>query len=314
MTIQSSSFEFATEEPSVLAAQPLAAKVTRAVALLQAHVPPEGYYLAFSGGKDSCVIKRLGQMASVKFEAWYSNTTIDPPELVKFIRQHHPDVKWKNPMASMMYHVAQAPMGPPTRKARWCCEMYKETAAIGRMVVLGVRAAESARRAARWNEVTTDAARKNTRTSNAICPIVHWTDSDVWRFIRDERLPYCSLYDEGFKRLGCVGCPLADREPMFRRWPRMKDNWHRAICENWTRYHSGVRADGRGYFQGKFADGEAFWHWWLNDKTPDPMRDCQTGLLWTNEDVSDWVEDDDDVRDRKNTGAVPNEETGTGAL
>jgi phosphoadenosine phosphosulfate reductase len=290
--MQSSSFDFAAEEPSVLSAQPLAKKVARAVALLQAHVPPEGYYLAFSGGKDSCVIKRLAQMAGVKFESWYSKTTIDPPELVQFIRQSHPDVKWKTPAHSMMWQLIQAPQGPPTRKARWCCEEYKEGAGGSLVVVLGVRAAESARRAASWKEITTDASHKNTRTSNAICPIVHWTDADVWAFIREQQLPYCALYDEGFKRLGCVGCPLADRRGEFARWPRIRDNWHRAIVANWAKWHAVPKLKGKPRFQAKFADGEAFWLWWLNDKTPDPMRDCQTTLLYTNEDISDWAQED----------------------
>ncbi len=55
----------------------------------------EGYYLAFSGGKDSVVLKRLAEMAGVKFDAHYSVTTIDPPELTQFIRKYHPDVKWE---------------------------------------------------------------------------------------------------------------------------------------------------------------------------------------------------------------------------
>lgn len=65
--------------------------------------PPEiGYYLAFSGGKDSVVLKRLTEMAGVKFDAWYNLTTIDPPELVKFIKEKHPDVKWNRPEIPML--------------------------------------------------------------------------------------------------------------------------------------------------------------------------------------------------------------------
>jgi len=50
-----------------------------------------------------------------------------------------------------------------------------------------------------------------------VAPIFDWTDEDVWAYIRDRNLPYCSLYDEGFKRLGCIGCPMASkgREQQF---------------------------------------------------------------------------------------------------
>lgn len=36
-------------------AQPLGLKVKKAIGFLQLHEPPEGYYLAYSGGKDSGV-------------------------------------------------------------------------------------------------------------------------------------------------------------------------------------------------------------------------------------------------------------------
>ena len=44
----------------------------------------EGYFLAFSGGKDSVVIKALADMAGVKYDAHYHLTSVDPPELVRF--------------------------------------------------------------------------------------------------------------------------------------------------------------------------------------------------------------------------------------
>ena len=44
-------------------------KVDKAIMRLQTYEPPEGYYLCFSGGKDSCVIKALADMAGVKYDA-----------------------------------------------------------------------------------------------------------------------------------------------------------------------------------------------------------------------------------------------------
>lgn len=39
---------------------------------------PEGFHLAFSGGKDSQVLYYLAKMAGVKFKARMQVTTIDP--------------------------------------------------------------------------------------------------------------------------------------------------------------------------------------------------------------------------------------------
>ena len=74
--------------------QPLERKISNAIGLLKAHEPPDGYYLAYSGGKDSGFILELAKMAGVKFEAWYNCVTIDPPELIHFIKRKHPEVKW----------------------------------------------------------------------------------------------------------------------------------------------------------------------------------------------------------------------------
>ena len=40
-------------------------------------------------------------------------------------------------------------------------------------------------------------------------PIVDWTDAEVWEFIKEYEVPYCELYDQGYKRLGCIGCPMS---------------------------------------------------------------------------------------------------------
>lgn len=259
-------------------------RVLRAIELLKAHEPQDGYYVAFSGGKDSCVIKRLVQMAKVKHECWYNQTTIDPPELVRFIKEHHKDVKWNLPKhGNMMHRVATRKGTPPTRMGRWCCEEYKEGGGEGRTCVFGVRAQESPGRAASWSE----AAKHTTTNTTAICPIVHWSDDHVWEFIRAYEIPYCSLYNEGWDRLGCVGCPLAsksnqDRE--FARWPAFERNWRKAIIANWEMYHNKPREDGKPRYQAKFKSGEEFWQWWRNHRAPDPFReDCQQGLLWTNQ-------------------------------
>jgi len=72
-------------------------KVEEAIERLRVFEPPEGYFGAFSGGKDSCVIKELAGMVGVKVDWHYNVTTIDPPELIYFIRKHHSDVVWDRP-------------------------------------------------------------------------------------------------------------------------------------------------------------------------------------------------------------------------
>lgn len=258
--------------------------VQRAVDLLREQSPCNGYYLAFSGGKDSCVCKKLLELSGVSFDAWYNQTTIDPPELIRFIREHHGDVKWNRPKhGNMMHRVATAPKVPPTRSGRWCCQEYKEASSPRyRVKVFGVRVAESASRKKHWSEITVDMY-----DDRAICPIVYWTESQVWEFIHAYKVPYCSLYDEGWHRLGCIGCPLADKKQQkkeFERWPRFADNWKRAVIANWERWHSVPNSfTGKPRYHAKFASGEAFWQWWLTAKAPDVISGtCQPALLYIN--------------------------------
>ena len=127
----------------------------------------EGYYLAFSGGKDSVVCKALLDMAGVKYDAHYANTSVDPPELVRFIMDKHPDVKrewqtydkdYRNPKLRgkriTMWNLIPEKLMPPTRLIRYCCEKLKESSGDGRFTVIGVRWAESVNRAKNQGVVT----------------------------------------------------------------------------------------------------------------------------------------------------------------
>lgn len=126
-------------------------KVDIAIERFKAYEPDEGYYLAFSGGKDSVVIKALADMAGVKYDAHYSVTGIDPPELVRFIKDEHPDVvfdipKDKDGKRITMWSLIPKKKMPPTRIVRYCCAELKERGGEGRFCVTGVRWAESVRR------------------------------------------------------------------------------------------------------------------------------------------------------------------------
>ena len=120
-------------------------KVQTAIERLQMFEPEEGYYLAFSGGKDSEVIKQLAIESGVKFDAHYNLTTVDPPELVNHIRENHKDVEVHKPEMSM-WRLIESKSMPPTRWVRYCCQVLKEGGGDNRFIITGVRWAESNKR------------------------------------------------------------------------------------------------------------------------------------------------------------------------
>ena len=135
-------------------------KVEQAIKRLKLFEPPEGYYLAFSGGKDSVVVKALADMAGVKYDAHYRHTSVDPPELIRFIKDAHPDVAIEFPRDKdgkriTMWNLIPKRSMPPTRIVRYCCKELKEDGGNGRFKVTGVRWDESVRRRKVWGGVRT---------------------------------------------------------------------------------------------------------------------------------------------------------------
>ena len=110
-----------------------------------------GYYLAFSGGKDSQALIHIAQLAGVQFEGHMNLTSVDPPEVIRFVKREYPEVELIKPKDSI-YHVALRKQLLPTKKVRWCCEEFKEKAGAGKVTLIGIRHQESRNRAKR-NEV-----------------------------------------------------------------------------------------------------------------------------------------------------------------
>lgn len=227
----------------------------------------KGFYLAFSGGKDSQCLYHIAKLAGVKFEAHYAHTGIDHPKLVRFIRENYSDVKIDLPDTTFWRLVRKKKM-LPTKKMRYCCTVLKETKGAGTVTLTGVRRAEGTKRKKRNtfevsnylftsdDEMEFEEWRKEQITKNTnqdqfaeqgetevrcvngkdkiiINPILNWTDKDVWYFLDNvAKVPHCKLYDEGWRRLGCLFCPMANKETlhrMEREYPKYKQAYLRII-------------------------------------------------------------------------------------
>ena len=125
--------------------------------------PENGFYNTFSGGKDSQVLYHLVKMAGVKHKTYMNLTSVDPPEVIRFVKTQYPDVELIKPKMSI-YEMAKKKHILPTRRLRWCCAEFKETSGAGKVTLIGIRKQESARRAKR-GEVSTNIKGKQSEES-----------------------------------------------------------------------------------------------------------------------------------------------------
>lgn len=254
-------------------------KVAVAIDRLRYFEPPEGYYLAFSGGKDSQTIYELAKEAGVKFDAHYNRTTLDPPELIYFIRDNYPDVIIDRPKKTMWQLIAKN--GLPSRLKRWCCRELKEHGGEGRICVTGVRWKESNSRASNREAFELLGSKKENnilfsdndegrmmfenctlKGKKIVNPIIDWLVEDVWEFIKGRGLKYCKLYDEGFTRIGCIGCPMADKKRIaeFERYPKYLANYKRALAKFLPAYLERAKVKG---LTPQFTTPDEMMEWWI---------------------------------------------------
>lgn len=207
----------------------LQAKIDRAIKLIKSIKLDEGesVEVAYSGGKDSDVILQLAKESGINYRAIYKNTTIDPGGTIKHAREKGAEVL--QPKKNFGEIIQQA--GFPNRFKRVCCKMLKEYKVLNKSI-LGVRRAESTKRAKRYQEPTECRYFGAKTEKNHVVqyyPILDWTDDDIRDFVIDRNIELHPLYyaDGGIdvsRRLGCMCCPLKStrlRVKEFKKYPSM---------------------------------------------------------------------------------------------
>jgi len=202
-----------------------------------------------------------------------------------------------------MWRLIEDKSIPPTRKVRYCCDILKETSAPNRFIAVGVREDESNGRKGRdafasrgkrkdeiqWKSLPHTYAmfkldqmgkedayeckfiRGCKEKKDSICnPIYKFIESDIWEYIRAYDVPTNPLYAKGYKRVGCIGCPLGGGKQMnreFRDYPIYKQNYIKAF----DRMLAKRRAEGKSFLKCDLQTGEEVMRWWLGEN-PNQVR------------------------------------------
>ena len=98
------------------------------------------------------------------------------------------------------------------------------------------------------------------KAKRTVHTIIDWTDNDVWDYIRSEQIDINTKYGEGYKRVGCIGCPLSgkcNRLRGFEEYPTYKRAYIRAFDKMLdVRKAEGLQTD--------WKTGEEVFEWWVS--------------------------------------------------
>lgn len=256
----------------------------------------ERYYqkpllICYSGGKDSEIIVDLALKSGIKFEIQHSHTTADAPETVYHIRNRFRELEEKGIKCTInmpyykgqrvsMWSLIPIKKIPPTRLMRYCCSVLKETAGRNRCIVTGVRRAESVKRKfsgvieTKHNDINKRIIINNDNDEKrqivercqmqakiAYNIIVDWDNDTVKDYINSEHIDCNPLYQCGFNRVGCIGCPMANKKRQFEfaRYPKYRDLYIRAF----DKMFEIRKAEGKGSYS--WHNGVDVFHWWMQD-------------------------------------------------
>ncbi|WP_413382434.1 phosphoadenylyl-sulfate reductase [Alkalihalobacillus sp. 1P02AB] len=102
-----------------------------------------------------------------------------------------------------------------------CCQLRKmvpleNQLSQHRAWISGLRREQSPTR------VNTEFVNKDNRFKSVkICPLIHWTEEEIWMYVKLHQLPYNDLHDRNYPSIGCEYCtkPVKEGEdPRSGRW------------------------------------------------------------------------------------------------
>lgn len=245
-------------------------KVERAIKIIRAVNRCSDVIVAYSGGKDSDVIRLLCKEARVPYTLVYNSTTIDPPFTLS--RNLNLGAKIVRPRFSFLQLIERK--GLPNLQRRFCCQELKEKFIAPRLL-LGVRSSESVKRKLRYKEPTACRIYSTKLHCDQILPIVDWTNEDIKLFVEASKEKMHPLYYvngkfDVNKRLGCIGCPLqGDRgKADFLQFPKMLRLW----CKAYSRYVATHKA-----INGVYED--IVYHIFYSNHGTNKYEQCFNGLF-----------------------------------
>jgi hypothetical protein len=97
----------------------------------------------------------------------------------------------------------------PFKVSGACCKHIKKdplnkyVKETGRAPYIGTMASDGAQREMTYIDRGCNSFDQKDQRST---PMAFWMEEDVWEYIKANEVPYCTIYDNGFQRTGCMFC------------------------------------------------------------------------------------------------------------
>jgi phosphoadenosine phosphosulfate reductase len=181
--------------------------------------------LTFSGGKDSLVVLHLTRSLNdgqVPFPVFSIDTTLKFPETMKF-RDYIASL-WNLDLVILTNPEAPKLAGTIQNKQE-CCRVLKIQPLKEAIVKYNLKGLITA---IRWDEQEARTQEepfspRDNPPHTRIHPILHFTEADIWDYIHAFDLPYCELYDQGYRSLSCLPCTAKSQGEGSERMGRSPD-------------------------------------------------------------------------------------------
>lgn len=129
-------------------------------------------------------------------------------ETIERVKAKYPDlrIEMKKPALTLEEQEKEYGSALWERNPNQCCNIRKlqpltETLTGAKAWISGLRREQSPTRA-NVEFINLDKRFESIK----ICPLIHWTWKDVWRYVSKYDLPYNPLHDKGYPSIGCETC------------------------------------------------------------------------------------------------------------
>ena len=164
--------------------------------------------IAWTGGKDSTTVLHLIRQVfdgHIPFKVINIDTSVKFPEIYAFRDRLHKewgfDLRiFRNEDASKWLKISNDHVE--------CCYQLKTVPLNQAIESLGLKALITG---VRWDEQEARAdeeyfSKRDNPEHIRVQPILHFREVDIWQYIKKYNIPYCELYNKGYRSLGCAPC------------------------------------------------------------------------------------------------------------